>query len=201
MGSRDIGPIYTCLFKVIADHTSNPAFVAADLLSQAEHGVDSQVVLVAVNFTAEQLCDIEREVDEQARVLSRVDILRQSITRSIIVKASSVEKAIEFSNDYAPEHLILHLENASEKVTLVDNAGSIFVGPYSPERFVQYLTPNSFRISFNLLVVAIMPRVQITRFPPMVMLVNSVGSILRHSKNISHRKRSRQLVYNSLDQP
>jgi phosphoribosyl-ATP pyrophosphohydrolase / phosphoribosyl-AMP cyclohydrolase / histidinol dehydrogenase len=122
---------------VIADHTSNPAFVAADLLSQAEHGVDSQVVLVAVNLTAQQLCDIEREVDEQARVLSRVDILRQSITLSIIVKAPSVEKAIEFSNDYAPEHLILHLENASEKVTSVNNAGSIFIGPYSPERFVQ----------------------------------------------------------------
>jgi phosphoribosyl-ATP pyrophosphohydrolase/phosphoribosyl-AMP cyclohydrolase/histidinol dehydrogenase len=123
---------------VIADHTSNPAFVAADLLSQAEHGVDSQVVLVAVDLTAEKLSDIESEVDVQARALSRVDILRQSITKSIIVKASSVKEAIEFSNDYAPEHLILHLENANENVALVDNAGSIFVGPYSPERFVQY---------------------------------------------------------------
>jgi phosphoribosyl-ATP pyrophosphohydrolase/phosphoribosyl-AMP cyclohydrolase/histidinol dehydrogenase len=120
--------------KVIADYTSNPAFVAADLLSQAEHGVDSQVVLVSVNLTAEKLEEIEREVDVQAHALSRVDIVRQSIAKSIIVKTSSVEEALVFSNDYAPEHLILHVENASEKVALVDNAGSVFVGPYTPER-------------------------------------------------------------------
>lgn len=120
--------------KVIADHTANPAFVAADLLSQAEHGVDSQVVLLAVNLTPEHLAAIEKEVDSQAHALSRVDIVRQSILKSIIVKAATVEEAIVFSNDYAPEHLILHLENASEKVALVENAGSVFVGPYTPER-------------------------------------------------------------------
>jgi phosphoribosyl-ATP pyrophosphohydrolase/phosphoribosyl-AMP cyclohydrolase/histidinol dehydrogenase len=120
--------------KVIADHTANPAFVAADLLSQAEHGVDSQVVLLSVNLTPEHLAAIEKEVDGQAHVLSRVDIVRQSIAKSIIVKAATVEEAIAFSNDYAPEHLILHLENASEKVALIENAGSVFVGPYTPER-------------------------------------------------------------------
>jgi phosphoribosyl-ATP pyrophosphohydrolase/phosphoribosyl-AMP cyclohydrolase/histidinol dehydrogenase len=104
------------------------------LLSQAEHGVDSQVVLVAINLTTEHLASIEREVDEQAHALSRVDIVRQSIVKSIIVKVSSVDEALAFSNDYAPEHLILHLENPSEKVSMVNNAGSVFVGPFTPER-------------------------------------------------------------------
>jgi len=66
--------------------------------------------------------------------LSRVDIIRQSISKSIIVKATSIEEAIAFSNDFAPEHLILHVENASQKVASIDNAGSVFIGPYSPER-------------------------------------------------------------------
>ena len=77
---------------------------------------------------------IEQEVDAQARALPRVDIIRQSIPKSLIVKTSSVEEAIAFSNDYAPEHLILHLKDASMRVPLVQNAGSVFVGPYSPER-------------------------------------------------------------------
>jgi phosphoribosyl-ATP pyrophosphohydrolase/phosphoribosyl-AMP cyclohydrolase/histidinol dehydrogenase len=121
--------------QVIADYTANPAFVAADLLSQAEHGVDSQVVLIAVDLDADKLAEIENEVDVQAHALSRVDIVRQSISKSIVVKAKSVDEAIDFSNDYAPEHLILHLENASEKVQFINNAGSVFVGPYSPERY------------------------------------------------------------------
>jgi len=96
--------------------------------------VDSQVVLVAVNLTVEKLAAIENEVDTQAHALSRVDIVRQSVAKSIIVKVSSLEDAVLFSNDYAPEHLILHLENAGETVSSINNAGSIFVGPYSPER-------------------------------------------------------------------
>jgi phosphoribosyl-ATP pyrophosphohydrolase/phosphoribosyl-AMP cyclohydrolase/histidinol dehydrogenase len=82
------------------------------------------------------LSAIEDEVDEQAHALSRVDIVRQSVSKSIIVKASSVDEAIKFSNDYAPEHLILHVDNARDKVSYIDNAGSVFVGPYSPERYV-----------------------------------------------------------------
>jgi phosphoribosyl-ATP pyrophosphohydrolase / phosphoribosyl-AMP cyclohydrolase / histidinol dehydrogenase len=120
--------------QVIADHTANPAFVAADLLSQAEHGVDSQVVLVAVDLTEEKLADIEREVDKQARALTRVAIVRESIPKSIVVKTATVQEAIDFSNDYAPEHLILHLENARDELPAIENAGSVFVGAYSPER-------------------------------------------------------------------
>jgi phosphoribosyl-ATP pyrophosphohydrolase / phosphoribosyl-AMP cyclohydrolase / histidinol dehydrogenase len=119
---------------VVADHTCNPSFVAADLLSQAEHGIDSQVVLVAISLTPSKLAEIEHEVDKQARALSRVDIMRQSIPKSIIVHANSVEEGMAFSNDYAPEHLILHLDDAQGAVKLVQNAGSVFVGPYSPER-------------------------------------------------------------------
>jgi phosphoribosyl-ATP pyrophosphohydrolase/phosphoribosyl-AMP cyclohydrolase/histidinol dehydrogenase len=134
---------------VIADHTCNPAFVAADLLSQAEHGTDSQVVLVAVNLTPEKLAAVEKEVDEQAHALTRVDIVRESIAKSVIVKTISVEEAIAFSNDYAPEHLILHLENAGTRVASIDNAGSVFVGPYSPESCGDYASGTNHTLPTN----------------------------------------------------
>ncbi|KAI0771588.1 histidine biosynthesis trifunctional-protein [Trametes elegans] len=134
---------------VIADHTGDPAFVAADLLSQAEHGVDSQVVLVTVNLPDERIAAIEAEVDAQARALPRVDIIRQSVPKSIIVKTRSVEEALAFSNDYAPEHLIIHLENASEAVAAVENAGSVFVGPYSPESCGDYASGTNHTLPTN----------------------------------------------------
>jgi phosphoribosyl-ATP pyrophosphohydrolase / phosphoribosyl-AMP cyclohydrolase / histidinol dehydrogenase len=74
------------------------------------------------------------QVDEQAKKLTRVDIMRQSIPKSLIVKTRSVGEALQFSNEYAPEHLIIHLENAQAVVEKVQNAGSVFVGPYTPER-------------------------------------------------------------------
>ena len=83
-----------------------------------------------------RVAEIEAEVDRQARALTRVDIVRESIPKSIIVRARSVQEAIAFSNDYAPEHLILHLADAPAAVAAVENAGSVFVGPYSPERCV-----------------------------------------------------------------
>ncbi|KAF8195815.1 histidine biosynthesis trifunctional-protein [Mycena galopus ATCC 62051] len=134
---------------VIADYTANPAFVAADLLSQAEHGVDSQVVLIAVDLDADKLAEIENEVDVQAHALSRVDIVRKSISKSIVVKVKSVDEAIVFSNDYAPEHLILHLKNASEKVQFINNAGSVFVGPYSPESCGDYASGTNHTLPTN----------------------------------------------------
>ncbi|KAG9218963.1 hypothetical protein CCMSSC00406_0001373 [Pleurotus cornucopiae] len=134
---------------VIADHTANPAFVAADLLSQAEHGVDSQVVLLAVDLPAERLEAIEQEVDKQAKALPRVDIVRQSIAKSIIVKTTTVDEAIDFSNDYAPEHLIMHLENASDRVAQIDNAGSVFVGPFTPESCGDYASGTNHTLPTN----------------------------------------------------
>ncbi|KAL1747727.1 histidinol dehydrogenase-domain-containing protein [Schizophyllum fasciatum] len=134
---------------VIADHTSNPAFVAADLLSQAEHGVDSQVVLVAVSLDDAAIAAIEAEVDKQARALPRVAIIRESIPKSIIVRTSSVAEAIAFSNDYAPEHLILHLEDAPAHVAAIENAGSVFVGPFTPESCGDYASGTNHTLPTN----------------------------------------------------
>ncbi|KZT74349.1 histidine biosynthesis trifunctional-protein [Daedalea quercina L-15889] len=134
---------------VIADRTGNPAFVAADLLSQAEHGVDSQVVLVAVDLSDTELAAVEAELDKQAKALTRVDILRESIAKSIIVKVKTVEEALRFSNDYAPEHLIIHLQDAKAAVALVENAGSVFVGPYSPESCGDYASGTNHTLPTN----------------------------------------------------
>ncbi|CAG8651284.1 uncharacterized protein OCT59_028343 [Rhizophagus irregularis] len=123
---------------VIADNTSNPAYVASDLLSQAEHGVDSQVVLVAVSLTSEHLAKIEHEIHAQASILPRVNIVSQSIPKSFILQVDTLEDAVKFSNDYAPEHLILHLDKAESLLEKIENAGSVFVGPYSPESCGDY---------------------------------------------------------------
>ncbi|CAO3574707.1 unnamed protein product [Mortierella alpina] len=123
---------------VIADMTSVPAYVASDLLSQAEHGTDSQVVLIAVGLTAEHLTAIEDQVHEQASRLPRVDIVRESIPKSYIIEVDTMDEAMRFSNAYAPEHLILHLEHAENHVDQVMNAGSVFVGHWSPESCGDY---------------------------------------------------------------
>lgn len=135
--------------QVIADHTSNPVFVASDLLSQAEHGTDSQVVLVAIDLTSEHLAEIERQIDVQARALPRVTIAKEAIKKSLIVLVSSLSEGVAFSNDYAPEHLILHLERASAVVADIENAGSVFVGPYSPESCGDYASGTNHTLPTN----------------------------------------------------
>ncbi|KAL2154268.1 hypothetical protein VTH82DRAFT_2944 [Thermothelomyces myriococcoides] len=123
---------------VIADGEANPAFVASDLLSQAEHGVDSQVVLIAVDLSDEQLAAIEDEVHKQAMALPRVDIVRGSIAHSLTVRVRTVDEAMEISNKYAPEHLILQLKDAEAAVDKVTNAGSVFIGEWTPESVGDY---------------------------------------------------------------
>lgn len=123
---------------VIADRSANPAFVASDLLSQAEHGVDSQVVLVAVGMDEEGLGRVEEEVHRQALELPRVEIVRGAIEHSVTLRTETVEEAVRLSNLYAPEHLILQVENAAEVVELVENAGSVFVGAWTPESVGDY---------------------------------------------------------------
>ncbi|KAI9506784.1 histidinol dehydrogenase-domain-containing protein, partial [Coemansia spiralis] len=123
---------------VVADATSNPAYVASDLLSQAEHGPDSQVVLLAVDLTSKQLTAIEEQVHEQASRLPRVAIVRQSIPKSYCLCVRSMAEAMNFSNAYGPEHLILQNNCASDYVKDVINAGSVFVGSYSPESCGDY---------------------------------------------------------------
>ena len=123
---------------VIADKTADPAFVASDLLSQAEHGTDSQVVLIAVDLHEEQLAAIEAELHAQANALPRVDIVRGAIEHSITLVVGGIEEAMRLSNQYAPEHLILQVEDAESVVTMVNNAGSVFVGPWTPESVGDY---------------------------------------------------------------
>ncbi|KAK9242103.1 histidinol dehydrogenase-domain-containing protein [Lipomyces tetrasporus] len=123
---------------VVADKKANPAFVASDLLSQAEHGVDSQVILIGVDLNEAELQAIEDEVHEQAMRLPRVEIVRGAIAHSRTFQVKTVEQAIALSNKYAPEHLILQLESASKYVDLVQHAGSVFVGAWSPESCGDY---------------------------------------------------------------
>jgi phosphoribosyl-ATP pyrophosphohydrolase/phosphoribosyl-AMP cyclohydrolase/histidinol dehydrogenase len=123
---------------VIADASANPAFVASDLLSQAEHGVDSQVILIAVGLNETQLAAIEDELHQQANALPRVDIVRGAIEHSITLACETMEEAMQLSNQYAPEHLILQVENAERVVDLVENAGSVFIGEWTPESVGDY---------------------------------------------------------------
>ncbi|KIM25151.1 hypothetical protein M408DRAFT_331274 [Serendipita vermifera MAFF 305830] len=134
---------------VIADESSNPSFVAADLLSQAEHGIDSQVVLVGINLTSNHLSAIEEEVDKQAHQLPRVDIVRKSIAKSLVVQASSLKEAMDFSNDYAPEHLIVNLAETRGVLEMVENAGSVFIGEYTPESCGDYASGTNHTLPTN----------------------------------------------------
>ena len=123
---------------VIADKSANPKFVASDLLSQAEHGIDSQVVLIAVDLSDEQLAAFEDELHSQAVALPRKDIVRGAIEHSVTLVVKDIREAVEYSNQYAPEHLILQVENAESVVSLIDHAGSVFVGPWAPESVGDY---------------------------------------------------------------
>ncbi len=123
---------------VIADKDANPAFVASDLLSQAEHGVDSQVVLIAVDLDEKHLQAIEDELHDQAMALPRVDIVRGSIAHSVTVRVKTLDEAMEISNQYAPEHLILQIKDAEKLVEKVMNAGSVFIGEWTPESVGDY---------------------------------------------------------------
>ncbi|CAK37308.1 hypothetical protein CBS115989_3687 [Aspergillus niger] len=123
---------------VIADKDANPAFVASDLLSQAEHGVDSQVILIAIDLNEEQLQAIEKEVDVQAKALPRVDIVKGSLAHSVTFVVRDLDEAMALSNDYAPEHLILQIQNAEAAVEQVQNAGSVFIGQWTPESVGDY---------------------------------------------------------------
>jgi histidinol dehydrogenase len=121
---------------VIADQNANPAFIAADLLSQAEHGPDSQVVLVSnSNEVIEQS---KQAVQQQLAELERKDIASASLAHALFILADSKDQAIEISNQYAPEHLIIQTDDAPAVVEQCDNASSIFVGAYSPESAGDY---------------------------------------------------------------
>ena len=121
---------------VIADAGANPAFVAADLLSQAEHGPDSQVLLLTDD--AAMLDRVAAEVQVQLARLSRADIAAQALQASQLIRVESLEQAFQISNRYAPEHLILALREPRAWLAQVEAAGSVFLGDYTPEALGDY---------------------------------------------------------------
>lgn len=121
---------------VIADEFANPEFVAADLLSQAEHGADSQVILVTTSETLAQ--QTELAIQRQLAQLPRAETAEKALSHSRIILAQDLAQCVEISNDYAPEHLIVQVKEARSLLPQLDNAGSIFLGAYSPESMGDY---------------------------------------------------------------
>jgi histidinol dehydrogenase len=121
---------------VIADETAKPEFIAADLLAQAEHGIDSQSILVT---TSAQIAEATlAEVEKQTEVLPRAEIVRKALGNSYIVVTNTLSEAMNFSNVYAPEHLILATDNWKEITGKIINAGSVFLGNLTPESAGDY---------------------------------------------------------------
>ena len=127
------GPSEVC---VIADDTANIEFVAADLLSQAEHGVDSQVFLITTSHKV--IDDVQQEVSRQLDLLPRKEIAQRALENSVIVLVKDIREAIDLSNAYAPEHLIIQTEEHMQLAEQVINAGSVFLGQYACESAGDY---------------------------------------------------------------
>lgn len=121
---------------VIADESCNPAFVAADLLAQAEHGIDSQAILVATSKTITDA--VQEELKKQLEVLPRKELAEKAMQNSYMVIADTLQEAMEFSNLYAPEHLILETNEWKSLINKVLNAGSVFLGHLTPESAGDY---------------------------------------------------------------
>jgi histidinol dehydrogenase len=121
---------------VIADDTATPEFIAADLLAQAEHGIDSQSILVTTSAHIAEKTLVE--IEKQIVVLPRAEIVKQALDNSYIVITKTLDEAMQFSNEYAPEHLILATENWSQITDKIINAGSVFLGNLTPESVGDY---------------------------------------------------------------
>ena len=133
--------------EVIADHTANPAFVAADFLSQAEHGADSQSILLT---TSEALAEqVTVEIEKQVVQLPRVDLARKSLENSKIILLNTMDEVIEMTNEYAPEHLIISTENYRDVAEKITNAGSIFLGHLTPESAGDYASGTNHTLPTN----------------------------------------------------
>ena len=133
--------------EVLADRTANPAFIAADLLSQAEHGADSQAILIT---DAEEI--IQPVIDEVERQLSRLprrDIAEKALSHSKIILLKDMEEAVAMTNEYAPEHLIIQTENHRERAEEITNAGSVFLGHLTPESAGDYASGTNHTLPTN----------------------------------------------------
>lgn len=133
--------------EVIADETANPSFVAADLLSQAEHGVDSQAVCIT---TSKDLAEkVLAEVDRQLQLLPRKDIAEKSVANSKIILVKNLDEVIDVTNEYAPEHLIISTANYMQIAERITNAGSIFLGHLTPESAGDYASGTNHTLPTN----------------------------------------------------
>lgn len=138
------GPSEVC---VLADATANPIFVAADLLSQAEHGPDSQVVLVTTS--QDLITSVQQEVEKQLAVLPRKELAAKSLSNSKLIWVENQDDAMKIVNAYAPEHLIISCSNAEALGQKVQNAGSVFLGYYSPESVGDYASGTNHTLPTN----------------------------------------------------
>lgn len=132
---------------VIADETAIPEFVAADLLSQAEHGPDSQVLLITTNKKIAE--NVAKEITEQLNELPRKDIAEKALLNSKIILLKNMDEAVDLSNLYAPEHLILSCENAAQLAEKITTAGSVFLGHFSPESAGDYASGTNHTLPTN----------------------------------------------------
>ncbi len=133
--------------EVLADATANPTFVAADLISQAEHGVDSQAVLITTS--KELQVSVRKEVERQLAELPRCEIAARSLENSKLIVVEDMDKAMEMTNEYAPEHLIIEAEDYTGLAERVVNAGSVFLGSYSPESAGDYASGTNHTLPTN----------------------------------------------------
>lgn len=138
------GPSEVCVY---ADETAVPSFVAADLLSQAEHGADSQVLLIASNRNI--VDQVQIELEQQLAELPRQDLATKALGNSKAIVLTLREDAIQLINDYAPEHLILSVDNALVVAEKIINAGSVFIGNYSPESVGDYASGTNHTLPTN----------------------------------------------------
>ena len=138
------GPSEVCVY---ADETSIASFVAADLLSQAEHGVDSQVILIANSI--EIVEQVQKELDMQLVSLPRKELATKALAHSKAIVIENTEEAIAMMNEYAPEHLILSINNAAQVAEKIINAGSIFIGNFSPESVGDYASGTNHTLPTN----------------------------------------------------
>jgi len=132
---------------IIADQKADPGFIAADLLSQAEHGPDSQAILLSDNI--DLLNSVEREIKSQLETLPRKEITKKALKNSCMLLFRSLEDCMRFSNQYAPEHLIINTKNYYELSQYVVNAGSVFLGPYSCESAGDYASGTNHTLPTN----------------------------------------------------
>lgn len=123
---------------VIADDSAEPQWVAADLLAQAEHGPDSQVILLT--DSSELAANVQTACQQQQRQLNQPDTIDQSLRHARLIVCENIDRAVQISNDYAPEHLILQLTDAQYYLSLVTNAGTVFMGHWAPETMGDYIT-------------------------------------------------------------